>query len=83
MLAIWLAYPASSYLVGHPPLRDTGLGAATSAGVIERLGGTPGHEQVVHVRIVVTAVIWILAAAGARLLWKRRERDLRGRWPWP
>ena len=46
MLAIWLAYRASSYLVGHPPLRDTGLGAATSAGVIDRLGGTPGHEQV-------------------------------------
>ena len=77
MLAIWLAYPASSYLVGHPPLRDTGLGAATSAGVIGRLGGTPGHEQVVHVRILVTAVIWILAAAGARFLWKRGSRDLR------
>ena len=64
MLAIWLAYPASSYLIGHPPLRETGLGAATSASVIGRLGGTPGHEQVVHVRIVVTAVIWLLAALG-------------------
>jgi hypothetical protein len=77
MLAIWLSYPASSYLVGHPPLRDTGLEAAASASVIGRLGGTPGHEQVVHVRIVVTAVIWLLAAAGARSLWKRRSLDLR------
>jgi len=77
MLAIWLAYPASSYLIGHPPLRDTGLGAAASASVIGRLGGTPGHEQVVHVRIVVTVVIWLLAALGARLLWKRRSLDLR------
>ncbi len=77
MLAIWLAYPASSYLVGHPPLRDTGIGAATSAGVVDRLGGTVGHEQVVHVRILVTAVIWLLAALGARMLWKRRSLDLR------
>jgi hypothetical protein len=77
MLAIWLAFPASAYLVGHPPLRDTGLEAAASAGVVDRLGGTPGHEQVVHVRILVTAVIWLLAAAGARTLWKRRSLDLR------
>ena len=83
MLAIWLAYPASPYLVGHPPLRDTGLEAAASASVVNRLGGTPGHEQVVHVRIVVTAVIWLLAAAGARMLWKRRSLDLRAVAAWP
>ena len=36
VLALWLVYPASAYLVGHPPLANAGLEAATEANVVHR-----------------------------------------------
>ncbi|WP_240721554.1 hypothetical protein [Pseudarthrobacter sp. NamE5] len=64
VLALWLAYPASAYLVGHPPRSDVGLQAATKANVVNRMSGTPGHVLVVQLRMVLTLVLWALAAAG-------------------
>ena len=77
MLAIWLAYPASSYLVGHPPLRDTGLGAATSASVIGRLGGTAGARAGGPRPHRRDGRHLAARGPGARMLWKRRSLDLR------
>ncbi|HET7475683.1 MAG TPA: glycosyltransferase [Dermatophilaceae bacterium] len=75
MLVIWLVFPASSYLVGHPPLADSGIGLAASTSLTGRVVGTPGHVVVVFVRIAVMAAIWLLAGAGAWLLHRRGRLD--------
>lgn len=77
VLTLWLAYPASAYLIGNPPLAEAGLQAATEANVIDRLDGTAGHVLVVQVRIVLTLVLWALAAAGAVRDWRRGRLDIR------
>ena len=77
VLALWLAYPASAYLDGHPPLADAGLQAATQANIVDRVIGTPGHLFVVQVRMLLTAVLWVLALAGAVWDWRRKRLDIR------
>ncbi|WP_461172318.1 glycosyltransferase [Arthrobacter sp. Z1-9] len=77
VLALWLVYPASAYLVGHPPLADAGLQAATEANVVNRLSGTPGHVLVVRLRMILTFVLWALAAAGVVRDWRRGRLDIR------
>ncbi len=77
LLTLWLVYPASAYLIGNPPLAEAGLQAATEANVIDRLSGTAGHVLVVQVRIVLTLVLWALAAVGAVRDWRRGRLDIR------
>lgn len=77
VLALWLVYPASAYLVGHPPMEDAGLSDAVEANVAERVSGTPGHVFVVQVRVVLTAVLWALAGLGALGDWRRKRLDIR------
>lgn len=77
VLVLWLVFPASAYLIGHPPLADAGLDAATQANVVDRVSGTPGHVLVVQVRVVLTLVLWALAAVGAVRDWRRRRLDIR------
>ena len=77
LLTLWLAYPASAYLIGNPPLAEAGLQGATEANVIDRLGGTAGHVLVVQGRIVLTLVLWALAAVGAVRDWRRGRLDIR------
>jgi hypothetical protein len=77
VLVLWLVYPASPYLVGHPPLEDAGLGAAITSNVVDRVGGTPGHVLVVQLRVLLTIVLWTLAAVGAALDWRRGRLDIR------
>jgi hypothetical protein len=77
VLLLWLVYPASAYLSGHPPLADAGLQAGAEANVADRVSGTPGHVLVVQLRMVLTLVLWALAAAGAVRDWRRRRLDIR------
>ncbi|MDQ0680819.1 hypothetical protein QFZ30_004210 [Arthrobacter pascens] len=77
VLTLWLVYPASAYLIGNPPLAEAGLQAATEANVIDRLTGTAGHVLVVQGRIVLTLVLWALAAVGAVRDWRRGRLDIR------
>ncbi|WP_235010596.1 glycosyltransferase [Arthrobacter sp. SLBN-112] len=77
VLALWLVYPASAYLVGHPPLEDAGFQGAIAANVVDRVTGTPGHSLVVQVRMLLTLVLWALAAAGAVRDWHRKRLDIR------
>ncbi|MEW1811159.1 glycosyltransferase [Pseudarthrobacter phenanthrenivorans] len=77
ILALWLVYPASAYLIGHPPLEDAGLQGAVAANVVDRVTGTPGHSLVVKVRMVLTIVLWALAAAGALRDWRAKRLDIR------
>ncbi|WP_457973272.1 glycosyltransferase [Arthrobacter sp. D1-17] len=77
MLSLWLAYPASEYLLGHPPLAEAGLQAAAEANVVDRWSGTDGHVLVVQLRVVLTLALWALAAAGAVRDWRRGRLDIR------
>lgn len=77
VVGLWLAFPASFYLVGHPPLAAIDLDSAASANVSQRLTGTPGHVVVVRVRLVLTGVLWFLAVVGALRFWRGRGLDHR------
>ncbi|MEW1812586.1 glycosyltransferase [Pseudarthrobacter phenanthrenivorans] len=77
VLVLWLAYPASTYLAGHPPLADAGLQTAIEANVVDRTNGTAGHILVVQVRIALTVLLWALAGAGMIRDWRRRRLDIR------
>jgi hypothetical protein len=77
VLALWLVYPASAYLVGHPPLAGAGLPGAVEANVVDRVSGSAGHMLVVQLRMVLTLVLWALAAAGAVRDWRRGRLDIR------
>jgi hypothetical protein len=77
VLMFWLVYPASAYLVGHPPLADAGLQLATDANVVDRVSGSAGHVLVVQIRVVLTIVLWALAAVGAVRDWRRGRLDIR------
>ena len=63
LLVLWMLYPASTYLVGHPVF------GADEAGVVQanltgRVVGSPGHLAVQGVRIALT--IARVGAGGAR-----------------
>ena len=77
VLALWLAFPASTFLAGHPPLAGAGVQAAIEANVMDRVSGSVGHVIVVQVRMVLTVVLWALAAAGAVRDWRRGRLDVR------
>jgi hypothetical protein len=77
VLMLWLVYPASTYLAGHPLLEDAGLEIAAEANLVERVSGTPGHLLVVQLRVLLTVVLWALAFIGAVLDWRRRRLDFR------
>jgi hypothetical protein len=77
LAVIWLVYPASAYLAGHPLLDGFGLDAATAANLDSRLQGTPGHLDVVHLRMVLTGIIWALALVGVVLARRNRTLDSR------
>lgn len=76
LLVLWMLYPASTYLVGHPVFgaEDADIVQANLSG---RLMGTTGHRAVQGVRMALTIVIWLLAAAGVVLSWREGRRDLR------
>lgn len=77
VLALWLVYPASAYLVGHPPLADAGLQGAVEANVVDRVSGSAGHMLAVQLRVGLTVVLWALATAGALRDWRRGRLDIR------
>ena len=77
VLILWLAYPASTYLAGHPPLADAGLQTAIEANVTDRTDGSAGHVLVVQVRMALTFLLWTLAALGMFRDWRRGHLDIR------
>ena len=78
---LWIAYAASRYALGHPDTFSQ-LGAITSIfeqTLEERMGGSPGHELVVRLRLLEAPVAWLLAAAGVvRLVRSGRRLVARG-----
>jgi hypothetical protein len=67
LIVAWMTYLAAGYLNGHlkPLLDDTlNVDQAVTANVSSRLGGSAHHLLVVRVRLVMTALLWGLAAIG-------------------
>jgi hypothetical protein len=70
---LWMGYAAVGYLSGNSGNLLQGLGAVTSIftqNVGQRLDGSPGHGQVVMLRLVVTAALWSAAAVGVLRLYR-------------
>jgi len=79
LLAAWISYPATPYLIGHVEELAGSVGSASgnlTANVSERLGGSPGHEFIINVRLVGTALIWLLAVAGFTRRLRGRHADV-------
>ena len=80
-IAVWLVFPASSYVDGHL-LTLTGqvgnVGGAVGANLTGRLGGSHLHKLVVQERLAFAAGVWLLALLGAlrRLRNGHRDADL-------
>lgn len=77
VLMLWLVFPASTYLAGHPPLADAGLQTAIETNVVDRTTGSAGHVLVVQVRMGLTFLLWALAVVGTVRDWRRRRLDIR------
>jgi hypothetical protein len=68
LLVAWMTYLAAAYLDGHlkPLLGQTlDVQGAVAANVSGRLQGSANHLLVVRLRLVMTALVWVLAVVGA------------------
>ncbi|WP_200210971.1 hypothetical protein [Micromonospora coerulea] len=74
MLMAYISYGAVTYWAGH--LDDMfgsvgNVGGTINHGAVQRVRGDEGHQMVVLLRLVLTVVVWVLAAVGA---WRRMRR---------
>ena len=68
MITFWLLVMAHDFLVGHLSMVVGNVGQANSAvttTVVSRVVGNPDHEFVATLRIIMSALIWLLACGGA------------------
>lgn len=80
MTGAWLAYMAVSYLDGRLEtlLDQTGnVNSAVNSNLDARVRGSTDHLVVVYVRLLLTGVLWTLAAVGAARAWRRGEPVVR------
>jgi hypothetical protein len=67
MLGAWIGYMTISYLQGNIGALTKPIGALGNnldQNVSNRLSGSPEHAAIAHIRLYVTAAIWLLAVAG-------------------
>jgi hypothetical protein len=80
MTGAWIILMTRAFLVGHVSMvtGDIGhIGSAVSANVTNRVGqGSPEHNFIVRMRIIMTIVVWGLAVAGGVLRLYRGHRDI-------
>ena len=76
LVVLWLLYPASTYLVGHPLFGPEEEGVV-QANLTGRVVGSPGHLAIQRLRIALTVGLWLLAAIGVAQSWRAGRRDLR------
>jgi len=77
--AAWLSYLGESYWSGHLSELFGGLGQITgniNSGVTDRVSGDPTHQDVLYLRVLLSAAWFGLAVLG---LWRRRRRAIRDR----
>ncbi len=67
LIAAWVVYMATSFLAGHSQFVFGTLGQLSNninTGVSSRVRGSRGHELINELRIGVSVITWLLAAAG-------------------
>jgi hypothetical protein len=77
LIAAWMSYMTVGFLngnLGHLLGTIGNLGGTVTTNVSNRIGGDAGHRLVVDARLLLTAALWVLAAAGWRLLPRRGRR---------
>jgi hypothetical protein len=70
LISAWVVFMASAYISGHfhNVTGEVGNVSGTlGSNLGARIGGSPGHVTVVVLRLVFTALIWLLAGIGAFL----------------
>jgi hypothetical protein len=70
LISAWVVFMASAYISGHfhSVTGEVGNVSGTlGSNLSARIGGSPGHVTVVVVRLVFTALIWLVAGIGAFL----------------
>lgn len=77
IFVLWVCYPASAYLIGHPVLGADESAELIRTNLVDRVGGSPARLFVQQERMGLTAVMWLLAAVGSWRLWRQGRRDLR------
>jgi hypothetical protein len=68
----WVCYGAVAFWSGHKSELFGNVGSASAnlnRALAKRLHGATAHETVVHARLVISAVVWLLAFLGA-FLWR-------------
>jgi hypothetical protein len=79
LLGMWISYMTVAFLQGHLAslVADVGsVGGTATQNVTQRLAGSPGHLIVVQVRLIATAGLWLLAAAGAIRRFRHGHLDI-------
>jgi len=79
LLVAWISFMTTAFLAGHLGTVAGGVGQVdenVTANVGNRLHGTQAHVAVVYVRLLLTAVVWGLAALGAYRWYRRGFRDI-------
>lgn len=79
LIGAWISFPALTHVVDH---LDELIGQAGSlAGSVEqtiggRARGSSDHQVIVHLRLAMTAVFWLLAVFGVLRAVRKGRRDL-------
>jgi len=79
LLAAWISYMTITYLTGHIATLTGPVGSVTTNlndNVSGRVLGSSQHELIVHIRLVGTLAIWMLAVAGFARRIAARRADL-------
>lgn len=75
----WISYGAAAYWTGHLDVMfgKTGqVDAVVGSGVEARMTGSDVHQTVLYIRMGLTAIVWVVAAVGAVVAWRRRAGGL-------
>lgn len=73
----WICYGAVTYWSGHFGALVGGVGALQSnvgSSVGDRISGSSAHSFVVHVRLLMSLIVWLLALFGA-LVWRSQNEN--------
>jgi len=79
LIGMWISYMTVAFLQGHLAdlVADVGaVGGTTTVNVTRRLVGSPAHTFVVQARLVATAALWLMAAAGAIRRYRHGHLDI-------
>ncbi|MDQ1666368.1 MAG: hypothetical protein QOH75_2399 [Actinomycetota bacterium] len=77
-IVLWDGYVALPYISGHAQAIFGSVGDvqnAASANIANRVAGSDDHIAVIRVRLVLTTLVWGMAAMATLAQWRRRRVD--------